>query len=365
MFLLLLYIAIRMIAGLLRSGQNVTENVLVFFIGLLLTETILSLTDWTKTQSEKLYDVYLPVKNEFNDFKKYYWIDDPLTVKTLRDKEFHFIRTINSNGYSDTEWTVAKKPNEFRILCLGDSFTEGDGAHADSSYVSFLRRKLQTGPCPITVMNAGKCGSDPFFNFVNYRDLLLQFNPNLIIQTVSRHDMTDDIVLRGGMERFGDDYSLSFQKKSGPIVEFFYAISYTGRIFFKALGYNELLINTKSFSLDLPEVETATADLFEEYADLADQNGAHILIVFLPNKFEVKTEYPDYFLSLMEDITKMKVSTCDLRSFYLDRTENIDSYYWIDNGHHNAHGYELMSEGILQSIETNGLLKLDSTCAEL
>jgi lysophospholipase L1-like esterase len=131
------------------------------------------------------------------------------------------------------------------------------------------------------------------------------------------------------------------------------------------LGYNELLINTKRFSLDLLEVETATANLFKEYAELANQNGAQMLIVFLPNKYEVETQYPDYFLSLIEDITKMKVSTCDLRSFYMTHATTIDSYYWIDNGHHNARGYELMSEGVLQSIKNNGLLKTDSTCVGL
>ncbi|MBP9152579.1 MAG: hypothetical protein KBF73_09875, partial [Flavobacteriales bacterium] len=76
-----------MIAGLLGFRQKVTENVSVFFIGILLTEAILSCTDWTKTQSEKLYNVYVPAENEFNDFKRYYWIDDPHTVKSLHDKE--------------------------------------------------------------------------------------------------------------------------------------------------------------------------------------------------------------------------------------------------------------------------------------
>ena len=365
MFLLLLGVVVQLFLGLLGVGQKFKENVSILFIGLILTETILIGTGWTKTQAEKSYNLYISQRKEFNNFKNYYWIDDPHTIKTLSDKEFRYTRTINSHGYSDAEWTVAKRPNEFRILCLGDSFTEGDGAHADSSYVSFLRRRLQTDPCPITVMNAGKCGSDPFFNFINYRDLLVKFNPDLIIQTVSRHDLADDIIMRGGMERFGKGYMLSFQNPPGKALELLYAISYTGRIFFQALGYNELLINEMKSSLDLPEVETATKQLFEKYAELSKKNGSQLLVVFLAEQHEVEQQYSKHIISLKEGIDKMKISTCDLRSYYKEHVNNIHAYYWVDNGHHNARGYELMSEGILKSIENNGLLKTDSTCAGL
>jgi hypothetical protein len=53
-----------------------------------------------------------------------------------------------------------------------------------------------------------------------------------------------------------------------------------------------------------------------------------------------------------------------LRAFYINHMDDIDSYYWIENGHHNTHGYEMMSDGILNAIHQNGFLNNGSLCAE-
>lgn len=363
-FLVLLYALIRMVLILMGGSKKLKENVLIVFIGIGLTEVVLAVTGLTHTHSERNYNVYVSPETEFSSDKSFYWIDDPQTVKTLYDKEFVFTRNINSDGYSDDEWTEAKDSGEFRILCLGDSFTEGDGADTDSSYVSFLRRKLLRRGCNVTVMNAGKCGSDPFFNFVNYRDRLARFSPDLIIQTLSRHDMTDDISLRGGMERFGENYTLSFQKAPNKTLEFFYAVSYTGRILFKLVGYNELLINKWLSRLNANEVETATVDLFGQYADFVHENDANLIVVLLPGDHEVSSEYSTDLLQTAKKLRDLPVTICDLRPFYVSKMESTEPYYWVENKHHNARGYELMSEGILQCID--GMYpRTDSTCVEL
>lgn len=263
---------------------------------------------------------------------------------------------MNSIGYSDIEWTHKKEKDELRILCLGDSFTEGDGAHEDSSYVSFLRRKLNADyQQPITVMNAGKCGSDPFFNYINYRDRLLVFQPDIIIQTISTHDITDDISLRGGMERFGKDSIVSFTGSPRPNVELLYSISYTSRIFFRLFGYNELLIQPAT-PKQSEIIQKLCSRLFEDYYRLASDNEAKLVVVFLPSKQQINEGYPPYFLDLIQETKRIQLHTVDLRFYYQKVANEPSSFYWVKNSHHNAMGYEMMADGILEALNSQGIL---------
>ncbi|MCO5247753.1 MAG: hypothetical protein M9887_02220 [Chitinophagales bacterium] len=52
-------------------------------------------------------------------------------------------RKQNSLGLSDKEWIKEKPTGTYRIICLGDSFTEGDGVDYEHSYVQALQRKSQ------------------------------------------------------------------------------------------------------------------------------------------------------------------------------------------------------------------------------
>ena len=57
-----------------------------------------------------------------------------------RHKEFWYKLSCNSLGLRDIEHTIKKEKNEFRILCLGDSFTEGYGVDFEDSWPRQLSR---------------------------------------------------------------------------------------------------------------------------------------------------------------------------------------------------------------------------------
>lgn len=354
-FFIYMFVAIYFVLKILKVKKEFIFLIFLFFLGLELTEVVLVMSGLNKTRFEKQYGFYHP-SNRTQSRNNYYWIDDPGTIKHLRavDGEFYYTRKINSFGYSDSEW-AKKKFDEFRIICLGDSFTEGDGAHVDSNYVSQLRTELSKHNLKnVTVFNAGKCGSDPFFSFINYKDILSKLKPDLIIQTISSQDIDQDINERGGFERFQKNYTLSYRKKSKTI-EFLYAISYTTRVFLQLYGYNELIQYQDNFEENYKYDEIKIKKLFDQFQHLTHKNNAQLLVVFLPQRDEVETEtYLPYLQTLKNSIATQKIKNIDLLPFYLSEIKKarnqVEKYYWEKDAHHNAKGYKLMASGIFQGI---------------
>lgn len=338
---------------LFKVSKKIVFIHFMIFIGLFITEAILMFSGINKTPTEKYFGFY---SDGYLDLKqRYYWIDKRYSVKVLQSEEFYFERKMNSLGYSDYEWNIEKDSNEFRILCLGDSFTDGDGAHADSSYVAFLRRlfKIEYPQKKISILNAGKCGSDPFFNFVNYRDRLYKFKPDIILQTISSQDIIEDIQNRGGFERF-NQLELT---RINQLNQFIYAVSYISRPFFDLFkrGNSKSIMN-KSIIIEKLE------ELFHIYSNLARKNNTELIVIALPTKTEFNNEqYFPVMRSILKEINFDEM--IDLLRCYLDyskaNSKLFSEYYWIIDGHHNAKGYELMAYCIFESLKNGDFFRFN------
>jgi lysophospholipase L1-like esterase len=350
---------------ILKNHKKIFLYVALIFIGIILTESILIVWGKLKTDVEKNHGIF---KEKFNatNSNKYYWLDEKNALKTLKTSEYSFERNINEYGFSDTDWDLEKIKSSINILSLGDSFTEGDGAHFDSSYVSFLKRNLnQKFENQINILNGGKCGSDPYFNFVVYRDMLLEFNPTLIIQTLSSHDLSHDIALRGGIERFLENGKVKCRSDENKYLEFVYAISYTSRIFFKLFGYNQSLQNPSKYKKYSKQDDKEIIELFRKYSKLVEENKGKFLLVILPTKSEsLEKCYSNKFNKLInklmsiESLILFDLLTC-YNSHFINSNKNIQDYYWFDDGHHNAKGYELMAKCIENEIMQRNLIQIN------
>jgi len=278
----------------------------------------------------------------------------PNQTHWITKQEYNYKRLANSLGFSDMEWPMKKRKNEKRILALGDSFTEGDGAPYDSSYVSLLRKQFAANP-DVYIMNGGTCGSDPFINFVNYKDRLSAYHPDIIIQTLSSGDMTVDLMVRGGMERFLPGGKVQFRK--APWWEPIYALSYISRLYFTARGYNPLLLHKEDEIAQKTGLDSLVIGLFNEYAGLAKKNNCKLLLVIHPCLYEItKRQYQYDFSSI---ITKLRtidnLEILDLIPFYTsyinDKKSLPESYYWPYDGHHNSKGYKMMADGVYTALK--------------
>lgn len=353
------YTSLLFVSFILRKNPVLTYATYVhmFFIFIFTLELGFIVSGRTVTFVERSTNKYL--SPYYCEKENYYRTRKPNENYHLDKKEYNYSRTANSLGYPDVEWQISKKEGELRILCLGDSFTEGDGAHNDSSYVSFLRRKIKTIYPNSIVMNAGVCGSDPFFDYINYRDRLSKYKPDIIIQTLSTNDMLDDIRIRGGMERFQPNKTIKYSEKK---IEPLYAISHITRILYNVAGYNYQLLPKTITAEEAQHMDADVVRLLHDYTSEAKENYARLLIVLQPNQNEADTEKFIYdFTEIQAGLNKdSTIYVYDLSKFYKKYSQtkgkHMGSYYWPIDGHHNANGYEMMSEGILDALMKYNML---------
>jgi lysophospholipase L1-like esterase len=336
-----------------ERGSNIFLLFTSVVFSLLLLESFFQLSGINKTYLEKIsgfYDSsYTPQDND------YYHCWTPANKEHYITKpEYSYWRPTNSLGFGDVEWPVAKKLNEKRILALGDSFTEGDGAPYDSTFVSLLKNKLLNAGDTFYTMNAGVCGSDPFHNYIFLKNKLLVYRPDLVIQVLASHDLNFDIILRGGMERFQKDGTQKYAR--APWWEPLYAVSYISRIFFKRAGYNDMLRKGNLTVQETDKLNRDVSGLFGTYSALCKSNHIAMVVVLRPDKDEILNNKYNYdFTSILDSLkADSHIIFVDLLPFYrayIEKTKtDVGDYFWKADGHHNAPGYEMMAQGIFENI---------------
>ena len=275
----------------------------------------------------------------------------------LKTNEYCYYRTINSEMLSDKEHSELKENNEYRIIGLGDSFTEGDGADADSTWLKFLERSIKKHSIKkeITFFNAGICGSDPFFEYILLKEKLLKYNPDLVIVCINISDISD-ILVRGGIERFQSNGTVKFKKP--PWWEPIYATLRISRLIFdNLLGYNELLQKESESNYEASKKKILEAIYL--FDNLANMENYKLLVVFNPMKNEID-EGKSAFSDEISKINKnTNIEVLDLLEFYKTlkiNSSNSNKYFWKYDGHHNAKGYEIFAKGVVWKLNEMGII---------
>lgn len=317
---------------------------------LILESILLTGFGFVKTYSERNNGTYVSLYEPM--FKGHYHRYPPKTTMENFKTEFSYIRKTNSQGFVDQDWPLEKKQGEKRILALGDSYTEGDGAHFDSSYVSALRKLL---PANYSIMNGGICGSDPIYNIKNLEDIFLKYQPDIVLQTIDANDIIFDIRTRGGAERFNYDGNVVFKTK--PSWEAIYAISNVVRLLSFIAGYDYSLMK----SLDEEETnkifKVVKTDVIEKYKMLSSQYHFKVYFILKKSYDEI---YYGYNSDILEKFRHLFVSDYDLKIIelapcYLSKVKNkkekLESYFWPIDKHHNGIGYQMMAECIYNQLK--------------
>ncbi len=318
------------------------------FFTIMLAEIFLRLFGLVATYEEKRYGFY---KLNIRPIIQQYWINPECYTGKLESKEFSYDKKCNSLGYRDKEWKWKDMKNKTRILALGDSFTVGDGTHQDSTWLKFFERRLSD--TTYYFMNGGVCGSDPVFEVYKLKNTFQKYQPHYVIVSINPSDV-EDIIFRGGFERFKSNNEVIF--KSPPWWEPLYAASHVLRVFFK-LGYNNSLIKESDLRTYENHAYEVIAQAMDSIQTVCHRNASRPVFVFHPTSGDIKLDQ-NPFCNFIDTLNvENSAAIINLYDYYKKQQveKNIHKYYWKDDGHHNAKGYELMADGIYEGMRKHQL----------
>lgn len=283
-----------------------------------------------------------------------YWVAEPGSSRDMVSPgEFSYPRTYNNLGHSGPDWPLEKDSGTLRIIALGDSFTEGDGAPADSSYPAQLQDILRSRGVKAEVLNAGMCGSDPIYNLRDLKDRLHVFKPDMVLLAITDNDLYFDILNRGGMERFLPDGSV--RSPHPPWWEPIYAMSHVSRSVFHALGLN---MDNPSARYSPEELDALFSKVLDEMTDhfvsLAREHGFQPVIFTFPLGMGDSYQGRDVFAGVRQSEEMVFI---DLGHCYQQRAIGIRTpLYWPKDGHHNSRGYRMMADCMSMALMESAIL---------
>lgn len=131
---------------------------------------------------------------------KHQMVADPLLHHRLRRNFTKRVRGVefstNSLGLHDREFSAQKSEGVFRILMLGDSFTEGGGLRLEDTVAKRVETLLNQGRCRSRheVINAGMGSYSPILEYLLLKQVGLGLAPDLIVLNFDMTDVHDDFV---------------------------------------------------------------------------------------------------------------------------------------------------------------------------
>lgn len=118
----------------------------------------------------------------------------PHKTCTIKTGEFQVEYRINEHGLRDNSFTIQKPNNIFRILFLGDSFTEGQGVELSQTMVKRLQENLNntSGEGKYQIINGGVAGYSTVLEYLYLVERGIKFNPDLVIINLNMTDFTEE-----------------------------------------------------------------------------------------------------------------------------------------------------------------------------
>jgi len=322
-------------------------NAFRLIVFLIVLEFLLRLLGNYKTQTE----IYTGTYQYFFENKVYSsWFHTfkPNSSSYYGNTEFQEINHYNDLGQREKSFASFKKDtSSIKIVCLGDSFTEGDGATYDSTWVRYVEAQLNSGGDCFNVYNAGVCGSDVFYNYIMLKEKLLESKPSYVIECINNSDLTD-VYYRGDLARFNEDGTLN--SPNFKAWEVFFKYSHAIRFIISVFTpYDHNLVKRK----DELETKVTIAEQIKKTQAFCKNNNIKYTLVIMPTAYEIKNadsefRFENFHLILNNRVAYINIFDCMENKF---PNQEIDAYYWLNDGHYNGKGYYEMGKCIMEELK--------------
>lgn len=179
----------------------------------LLEERVQLTTDWRHCELEHLAQrttepaiLMIPLGSssigvEFADFVSEQ--DGVRTPVDSRLSRYSVSYRTNNFGFRDQDYVIPRPADSFRIICLGDSFTWGQGVHERDVYVKVLERLLnehqQSSSVNFEVINCGRSGYSTREERGCFECQAAEYQPNLVVLQMCENDNQSSLPTKEGV----------------------------------------------------------------------------------------------------------------------------------------------------------------------
>ena len=272
------------------------------------------------------------------------WYDRP-TVPEFDDDGCVSV-SFNELGFRDQPFTVEKKPGEFRVLAVGDSFTFGSGVQQEDTWPQQLERLLRAErDNHIEVINAGfATGSHHVAGYVDWiRSDGADFHPDVLIIGLCLNDI-------GEIPMLGYPVLEPKQPWLGGASEILNTIQ-------KTLLMNEVKQKKLDGSLVLkyfPKPWEDAKDGMRKIKKICADRGMRLIVAVFPMVTQLNEYYP---LDGVHEIVgaflaEEKIESVDLLPNFLGHEES-DLWVHPTDQHPNREGQALIAGGIRDYLNAN------------
>lgn len=347
--------------------MNFKKYIKIFFsilLGVLLLELGLRITGTFKVYSEKVSGRYY----SYFDYSHigHYKTLPKSTQSEYRQPEFNIKIKTNSWGMRNNEISLIPSDTTFRILCLGDSYTEGDGANNGFEYPRQLEKSLNNSFDKrnyVEVINGGKNGSDIIYLEKIFTEQYSKLRPHLVLVAINYTDI-EDIIQRGGVERFRQNNTTKFKK--GPSYHKYYQNFHVFRMFVHIILQKDFLfLNKKERKIESLKALRIIEKSMERLNSFCLDNNMEIVFIIhpLPNQYLQKgmLKTPNFISenctqNILHELTQISefpvYDICVSLSEILGNME-YNTYAWPINGHFNDFGYQIFTEEIYKVVKNH------------
>jgi lysophospholipase L1-like esterase len=295
-------------------------------------------------------DPYLPYKQR------------PFSVISGRSRtdEYDAEYRHNSKGFRDTEHSFAKPEGVFRIVGVGDSFTYGQGAQFEETYLYRLEKMLNQrgGNHPeVEIIKAGIPRYFPEAERLYLEHYGMKYKPDLILVGFLANDVIDTFL---GIDAVtvSEDGGYLLPKEFGKIGVWLYFNSHLSRIILhkyrsyknRRYRFSEVYKPDGFHEKDWQTVESE----FGKMVELAGRAGARVAIIHIPQGIDDDSySYPARRLSRLSQ--EQGFIFIDVLPA-MKQAAGKETLYWEKDGHCNASGYRVIAETVYSYLTENGIV---------
>jgi len=253
----------------------------------------------------------IPVVNDENDL---FCVPDQVLGYRFRpgaiSPQGKNVNCINNAGFRGADISIPKPPGTFRILCVGDSATNGVNVHNSETFPSILGEMLKgtkfEGDIQVEVVNAGVPGYLSDHHLYLLERKYLQIEPDVVVFMMGVTDVSaillsnatwdairgvvrNDNFLPPNIDRF-------FREKSSA----YYWITTYLRDYFDTYRLNKT--EKKDLTAEIENGLTAYSVNFQKMIDICRKKGIVVVNVNFPWKFTSRVGREDNFIPLKNEI---------------------------------------------------------------